>query len=65
MFYLEVDQPRCERNRMCVRLAPELFTQTGDGPAQASPAPLGEEQIEIAEEAELICPARAIAVTER
>jgi len=50
---------------MCVRLAPELFTQTGDGPAQASPAPLGEEQIEIAEEAELICPARAIAVVQR
>lgn len=30
MLYLDIDQPRCERNRMCVRLAPELFTQSGD-----------------------------------
>lgn len=65
MLYLELDQPRCERNRMCVRLAPELFTQSGDAPAEASPAPLGDELIEIAEEAELICPARAISVVER
>jgi ferredoxin len=65
VLYLELDQPRCERNRMCVRLAPELFTQSGDAPAEASPAPLGDELIEIAEEAELICPARAISVVER
>jgi ferredoxin len=39
-----------------VPLAPELFAQTGDAPAEASPAPLGDDLFEVAEEAELICP---------
>lgn len=63
MISIDVDEDRCVAGGQCVMVAPRLFDQRDDdGVVIVLDAAPGEEELQNARTAELVCPAAAIRV---
>jgi ferredoxin len=60
---VRVDTALCEGTGFCAQIAPRLFALDGPPPAQVVATTLSEQDRADAEEAEMVCPTRAISLT--
>ena len=59
-----IDGALCQRIGYCARVAPEVFEMADDGPTRVRAVPIEGDLRDAVREAEALCPARAIRVTE-